>query len=98
MMTVKLENNEVQRVRSIGELKQNVFPVYNLPEQEQRLKGFNWRGGERPATRFDVTDRIVRKSRREEMMQVNKPQYKFAKKYFPDLAEQILQLLGEVEN
>ena len=96
MMTVKLKNNEVQRVRSIEDLKQNVYPVYNLPDEEQRLKGFNWRGAERPVTREDVTRRVVRKSRRSQMLELEMPEYSFTRKYFPELAEEILELQKKV--
>ena len=92
MMTVKLKNNEVQRVRSIEDLKQNVFPVYNLPDEEQKLKGFNWRGEERPLTRWEITKRKVRKSCREEIAGIRMPDYSFTKKYFPELADEILEL------
>ena len=96
MMTVKIKDNEVQRVRSIGDLKQNVFPVYNLPEEEQRLKGFNWRGEERPLTRCDITARRIRKSRRPEMERLEMPGFSFTKKYFPELADEILELQKKV--
>ena len=96
MMTVKLKNNEVQRVRSIEDLKQNVYPVYNLPDEEQRLKGFNWRGAERPLTREDVTRRKVKKSMRGEMEMLEMPEYSFTMKYFPDLANEILELQKKV--
>ena len=92
MMTVKLKNNEVQRVRSIEDLKQNVYPVYNLPDEEQKLKGFNWRGEERPLTRWEITKRKVRKSCREEIAGIRMPDYSFTKKYFPELADEILEL------
>ncbi len=92
MMSVKLKNNEVQRVRSIEDLKQNVFPVYNLPDEEQKLKGFNWRGEERPLAREAITQRKVRKSRRGEMNDILMPDYSFTKKYFPELANEILEL------
>jgi lipopolysaccharide export system protein LptA len=92
MMSVKLKNNEVQRVRSIEDLKQNVYPVYNLPDEEQKLKGFNWRGEERPLTRWEITKRKVRKSCREEIAGIRMPDYSFTKKYFPELADEILEL------
>ena len=91
MMTVKIKDNEVQRTRSIGDLKQNVFPVYNLPMQEQRLKGFEWRGEERPVTRYDITGRKVRGSRRAHLMQTELPEYRFTRRYFPDLGESVLE-------
>ena len=96
MMTVKIKDNHVQRIRSIGDLKQNVYPVYNLSEDEQRLKGFNWRGEERPLDRNAVTDRKVRRGRREEMQEIKLPEYVFTKKYFPDLADQILSCQKKV--
>ena len=96
MMTVKIKDNEVQRTRSIGELKQNVYPVYNLPVDEQRLKGFNWRGDERPQSRYDVTPRRIRTSRREEMKEIKLPEYTYTKKYFPDLANEILEFQKKV--
>lgn len=92
MMTVKIKDNEVQRTRSIGELKQNVFPVYNLPMQEQRLKGFEWRGQERPVTRYDITERKVRRSRRALLMDTELPEYRFTHKYFPQLWESVVEM------
>lgn len=90
LMTAKIKDNQIQRTRSIQELKQDVFPVYNLPLEEQRLKGFQWRGDERPVTRFEVTDRKIKPSFRLNVESIQQPGYIYTKKYFPDLYEQIL--------
>ena len=92
MMTVKIKDNQVQRTRSIGDLKQNVFPVYNLPVDDQRLKGFDWRGEERPESRFDLTDRRIRTSISEKVLSSPVPQYAFTQKYFPQLGEDVVEM------
>lgn len=91
MLTARIRNNEIRRTRSIGDLKQNVFPVYNLPLENQRLKGFEWRGGERPATRFEVVARGIRESRREEIQGMELPEFIYTHKYFPDAAPPIME-------
>ena len=90
MLTAKIKDNQVQRTRSIGDLKQNVFPVFNLSVENQRLKGFEWRGEERPVTRFDVTQRAIRKSSRRELERRELPEYEFTHKYFPDAVVPIM--------
>lgn len=91
MLTARIRNNEIRRTRSIGDLKQNVFPVYNLPLENQRLKGFVWRGGERPATRFEVVTRGIRESRREEIQGMELPEFIYTHKYFPDAVPPIME-------
>lgn len=89
MMTTRIKDRKIQRVRSIQELKQNVFPVFNLSQDEQRLKGFEWRGEERPRTRFDVTDRNIKPSSRLKIEAIVQPGYIYTKKYFPELYDHI---------
>ena len=90
MMTVKIKDNQVQRTRSIGEIKQNVFPVYNLPIEKQRLRGFEWRGAERPLSRFEITDRKIKPSLRKEMVSRPLPGFRYTFKYFPELYDSII--------
>ena len=90
MMTTRIKDRKIQRTRSIQDLKQNVFPVYNLPLDEQRLKGFEWRGDERPHSRFEVTDRKILPSFRAEVEAISQPEYIYTKKYFPDLYDRII--------
>ena len=90
MMTTRIKDRKIQRTRSIQELKQNVFPVFNLSPDEMYLKGFQWRGDERPKTRHDVTDRSIKVSKRVQIESIKKPGYTYTQKYFPDLYERIL--------
>lgn len=98
MLTARIKDNQIQRTRSISDLKQNVFPVFNLPIDDQRLKGFQWRGDERPASRFDVTPRIVRPGRRKEMMDIPLPEYKYILKYFEEDREMLMEYQKKVGN
>ncbi len=98
MLTAKIQNNEIRRTRSIGELKQNVFPVFNLPVEDQRLKGFEWRGGERPKSRFDVTPRRIRKSYRVEIKSTELPEFIYTHKYFPDAMPPIMDYRQSIIN
>lgn len=90
MLTARIKDNQIQRTRSIEDLKQNVFPVFNLSLEEQRLKGFEWRGEERPETRFDVTSRKVRKSSRAVISATELPEFIYTHKYFPDAMPPIM--------
>ena len=90
MMTTRIKERKIQRTRSIQELKQNVFPVYNLSPDDMYLKGFEWRGEERPRTRFDVTGRKIRASVRPQIESIRYPGYKYTQKYFPELFKRIL--------
>ena len=66
------------------------MPVFNLPVEEQRLRGFNWRGEERPQNRFVVTDRIIKESQRDEIQSTVFPDYPFAKVYFAQTRDSIM--------
>lgn len=97
MLTARIKDNQIQRTRSIQDLKQNVYPLYNLPLDQQRLRGFLWRGDERPKTRFEVTDRVIKESRREEMESIPLPTYKYTQKYFPQQADLILKYKENIQ-
>lgn len=98
MLTARIKDNQIQRTRSIGDLKQDVFPVFNLPMENQRLKGFEWRGGERPESRFEVTDRSIKVSRRMEVKDNVLPEFNYTHHYFPDIMMPIMNYREEVES
>ena len=93
MMTAKIKENRVQRTRSIGDLKQNVFPVFNLPIDKQRLRGFEWRGTECPRTRYDVTDRKILPAQRTEIESIPLPGFKYTLRYFSDLHTPMMEYI-----
>lgn len=102
MLTARIKNNQIQRTRSIGDLKQDVFPVFGLPLEYQRLKGFEWRGTERPKSRFEVTDRKIKASRRVEVKGNELPEFNYTHHYFPDIMPPVMeyrkQVLDKIHN
>ena len=98
MLTARIKDNQIQRTRSIGDLKQDVFPVFGLPLENQRLKGFEWRGEERPKSRFEVTDRSIKESRRMEVKEEELPEFNFTHHYFPDLMPPVMEYRQQVIN
>lgn len=98
MLTAKIKNNQIQRTRSIGDLKQNVLPVFGLSMESQRLKGFEWRGDEMPKSRLDVTDREIKISRRLEVRGKELPEFNFTHHYFPDLMPPVMEYRQQVIN
>ena len=93
MMTAKIKDNNVQRTRSIGDLKQNVYPVFNLDMDKQRLRGFEWRGSECPQSRFDITDRKIMPGQRVEIEAIPLPGFRYTLRYFSDLHTPMLDFI-----
>lgn len=82
VMSATLSNREVQIIRSFEAVKNEAFPLFELEEQERRLKGFNLRDEERPKDRFEVCDRVVYLSKREESGKVPPPSLKYTKRFY----------------
>ena len=53
-----------------------------LELEKQRIKGFQWRGDERPRSRFDVTRRSLKPSEREAYEDVQMPVFRVSDRYF----------------
>ncbi len=90
IISARLKERQIQRIKYVENLKNDALPVYNLPLEEQRLKGFNWRGDERPVTRFDVSDRSIKVSEREKLKEKPFPDYPYTAVYFASTRDSIL--------
>ena len=93
MISAKLKDRKVQRIKYIEKITNNALPVYNLSEEEQTLRGFSWRDEIRPKTREDVCSRVIRESVRQHTCYITKPGFYYTKRYFPERYEAIKQLL-----
>ncbi len=98
ILSARIKNREIQRIKYVEGLKNNALPVYNLPIEEQRLRGFNWRGSERPVTRYEVCDRKIKQSRRDYFKAVSFPEYPYAAEYFPDTRDAIIKYKVESDS
>lgn len=92
LMTGRLKDGELQRILYMENVKSDAYPVGELTPEDSRLRDFNWTPELRPATRYDVTLRGVRPSRR--AMSVPSPyfpEFKFSAKYFEGYMEGIIE-------
>lgn len=81
-LTAAMKDTKAQRLLYTESIKSDIYPVGELPPEKQRLKDFNWRGSERPATPEDITTRKVRESERDKYEGLMKPLYHETNKFF----------------
>lgn len=90
MLSARIKERQVQRLKYIEQIKNDAFPVFNLPADQQRLRGFTWRAEERPKERSEVTDRVIKPSRRLEVENIPSPEYLYTRVYFPQRRDSIM--------
>ncbi len=93
MISARLKNRKVQRIKYIEKITNNALPVYNLSEEDQTLRGFSWQDELRPKDRSEVCDRILRESARQHVCYISLPGFQYTKRYFPSQYENIRPLL-----
>lgn len=92
IMTGRLKDGQVQRILYLEKVKSDAFPIRELKPEDSRLRDFNWTPDMRPASRFDVTSRPVRPSRRAESVPApDFPTFKYAEKYFEGYMKGIME-------
>ena len=92
IITSTLRNGELYKNHYYNDIKSNAFPIYELTEDQKRLKDFSWRGDERPTSRYDITTRKIYDSMREETINTPFfPQFRHTQKYFPDYIKNIMK-------
>lgn len=92
LMTGRLKDGQVQRILYTENIKSDAYPVWDLAQEKSRLRDFNWMPDLRPASRYDVTARGIRTSRRSESVpSPNFPSFKYAEKYFKGYMKGIMR-------
>ncbi len=92
MMTAVLKDGAVERMRYYEGIKSDAFPVYDLTEEQKYLKDFNWRIEEKFNSRFDITDKKLRRSLREKVIPArNFPRFKQTQIYFPGYMRNVMR-------
>ena len=54
-LTAMIKNSAATRLLYLEEIKSDAYPIPDLEEEKQKFKGFEWRGEERPVSRYAVT-------------------------------------------
>ena len=94
-MMVTMKNGVAEKLKYYEQINSDAYPVYNLPVDKQRLKGFNWRDDEKPKSRFDVTKRALRQSKRASYAAIKLPVFKRTDTYYQDYMKDIFKQIED---
>ncbi len=94
-LTVKLKDGTAERMKYLEQIKSDAHPVAGLEANKQKLKGFKWRGDERPVTRFEITDRKVVSSQRNDFGHIQMPFFLITNKYFSDYMKSVYKEISD---
>ena len=83
MLSATFKDGDIQRIYYYEEPKNDGYPVVQLSNEEQQLKGFNWQPDRRPADRNAVTPLSLRPSERQSYSARPKATFKQTDIYFP---------------
>lgn len=83
MLSATFKDGDIQRIYYYEEPKNDGFPVVQLSDEDQRLKGFNWQPEKRPADRNAVTPLSLRPSERRTYSARPRAKFTQTDKYFP---------------
>lgn len=82
MMSAKFSDKKIATISYFENVQDNAYPLFDLEKEKQTLKGFKWLDNERPKTRFDVSDRVIKNSQAESVKNIEKPTFKQTAIYF----------------
>ena len=91
IMSAYLANGELDRVYYFENPKNNAYPVVKLPQEDRELRGFNWRGAERPKSPLDISSITFRDTERERYASIERPRYSQTNRYFPGYMDEVYQ-------
>ena len=94
-MMVTFKDGVAQRLKYYESVNSDAYPIYNLPMEKQRLKGFKWRQDEQPKSRFDITTHRVRTSKRASYAANKLPTFRKANQYYDNYMKDIYHQIEE---
>lgn len=83
-MSAMIKDGNAQRMLYMETIKSDAYPILQLEVEKHRLKDFEWRGQERPVTRFDITDVGLKDTERERFIQIRQPLYPETNRFFDE--------------
>jgi len=82
MMTTLIKDGNARRLLYLEDIKSDAYPISELVIEKQRLKGFKWRGDERPASKESILTKSLKSTDREQYGTVRRPRFREVNKYF----------------
>ena len=89
MLSATFKDGNIQRIYYYDAPKNDGFPMVQLPQDEQVLKGFNWQPEKRPADRNAVTPLSLRSSERNSYVRRPKTVFNQTDIYFPGYMDDV---------
>lgn len=88
-LTAVMKDGNPQKMLYLETVKSDAYPLKSIKLDKQRLKGFIWRGEERPKSRFEITDAKLKNTQRDKYISVQKPTYLLTDRYFDNYMKSV---------
>lgn len=80
-MEIYFDSSQVSRLKWISDITHSIYPIDKIPPtQKLALTGFKWITKTRPQNRFDVCDRVIIPSKREQVKKITLPLFRITAK------------------
>lgn len=83
MLSGIIKDNNIDQVYYFEQPKNNAYPVVQLPAADKKMKGFDWRPGERPKSPEDITTIKARPAERDDYLSRPRAKFTYTEIYFP---------------
>ena len=94
-MMVTMKDGVAEKLKYYETVNSDAYPVYDMPMDKQRLKGFKWRIDEKPKNRFDITKHRLRNSKRAYYATNKLPKFNRTNLYYKDYMKDIYHQIEE---
>ena len=91
MLSAFFLEGQLDRVFYFEQPHNDAYPVVQLPREERRMKGFDWRPDEKPRGKRDITDLDVKPSQRTAYEARPKASFKQTDIYFPGYMKSVYE-------
>lgn len=81
-MKAIIQDKQISKVWYYENVQSDAYPIIDLDKSKKRLRGFKLRLSERPLSRLDVCNRIIRPSKRLEVSSYTLPIFTYTKIFF----------------
>ena len=81
-LTAMIKDAAATRLLYLEDIKSDAYPIPDLESEKQKFKGFEWRGDERPVSRYDVSFMPIPVSWRPMFDGMEKPVFRESEEYF----------------
>ena len=97
MLSTSFRDGTLERILYFEGVKNDAYPVVQLPKESRYLKGFEWRGKERPMSPADISSRTVRPSERVRYESFPHAPFRQTDIYFPGYMAGVHRQMAENE-